>query len=383
MSEKILNELIDDFVNLYNNDTKQRDKEWYKLMGTTVGGSEIAAIMGMSPYSSFYKIVESKIEICKGNKPSSFSDNLACWWGTLFENVITRVVEIDLGNKVKGSNICIQKYEGHRNSPDGYIVLHLYKKDENYHIWTTDLPKEDIAVSLIVLLEFKCPITRKPTGNIPKHYLPQVLSGLSVSPIAQKGLYIEAIFKKCSISQLKNNTEYDETFHKKTNKEVNLNPIAYGVLTIYVSLSKITNDIMEIYKEYFNMDFDTDELNIIDLGDASYDIFYKILHLINDYQLIVAKTTVRFTDKNVTHKCPERGNDNLIDISKKTNCIAFAVLPWKLFDLSYILVDREPNFLENIYPTIQKVHAMVLSSLNNDCSMEEIRMMDMCDAIFN
>jgi hypothetical protein len=363
-------------VNIYTKDVKQRDKEWYKLMGTTIGGSEIAAIMGLSPYSSFYKVVESKIEICKGLKPTNMSDNLLpCWWGTLFENVISKVVEIDLGNKVKGSNICIQKYEGHRNSPDGYMVVHFYKKDDVYHLWTTDLPRDSIELSCIVLLEFKCPITRKATGNIPKHYIPQVLSGLSVSPIAYKGLYIDAIFKKCSLEQLKNNTEYDEIFHKKTNKDVNLYPITYGVINIYVSLQKITDKIIAIYEEYFDMSFETDDFNIIDLGDVPYDLFYRIIELINDYQLIVSKSTVKFLDG--------RGDNDVLNLTNKNNCKLFAILPWKLFDLTYILINKEVNFLENVYPTIQKVHDIVHRSITTDCSLTELRTLQMCDNIFN
>jgi len=366
----MLNYLIDEFIRVYNNDIKQRDSEWYKLMGTTVGGSEVAALMGLSPYSNFYKIVESKIEICKGNKLSI--ESLSCWWGTLFENIITRYVEIDLGNQIKGTSICIQKYEGHRNSPDGYIVAHFYLHNGMYHLWTTDLSKDMIDLSMILLLEFKCPITRKVTGDIPKYYKPQVLSGLAVSPIAHKGLFIDAIFRKCSIDQLGNNPQYDTIFHKKVTKE--FNPIAWGSVTIYVE-ETMTSSIKPIYEECFGMEYiDEEENDIIDLGDVSYNTFNDIMSLINDKILITAPTTIYFVDG--------RGSPKILDLHKKKGFQIIAILPWKLFDISYVPVDREPNFLESIYPTIQKVHKLVKESLQDSEICEKLKITDMCESIY-
>lgn len=370
----MLNQLIDDFINAYNNDIKQRDNKWYKLMGTTVGGSEVAALMGLSPYSSFYKIVESKIDICKGNKPWNSIETLSCWWGTLFEDVITKVVEMDLGNKIKGTSICIQKYEGHRNSPDGFMVANFYLKDNMYHLWTTDLSKELIDLSLIVLLEFKCPITRKVTGDIPKYYKPQVLSGLAVSPLAHKGLFIDTIFRKCNIEQLGNNSEHDIIFHKKNIK--NLEPVAWGSITIHIHQSKNTDIIKNIYEKCFDIEYvdNNEENDIIDLGDVSYSIFNDVMSLINDKILITTPSTVRFADG--------RGDSDILDLRKRSNCYIFAVLPWKLFDISYIPVDREPNFLENIYPLIQKVHELVKESIENGDVYNKIKITDLCDQIY-
>lgn len=371
----MLNNLIDEFIKVYNNDIKQRDSEWYKLMGTTVGGSEVAALMGLSPYSNFYKVVESKIEICKGNKPWNSVENLSCWWGTLFEDIITRYVEIDLGNTIKGTSICIQKYEGHRNSPDGYIVANFYLKDNRYHIWTTDLPKEIIDIQMILLLEFKCPITRRVTGDIPKYYKPQVLSGLAVSPLAHKGLFVDAIFRKCSIQQLGNNPNYDINFHKKvTGRE--LNPIAWGAVTIHIQQSKDSAIVKNIYEECFGMDYiDGSPNDIIDLGEASNNIFNDVMALVNDKSLLTTQTTIRFADG--------RGDSEVLDLRQRNSCYIFAVLPWKLFDVSYVPVDREPNFLENIYPTIQKVHELVKESLNDSGLCEKLKITDLCESIYD
>lgn len=363
----MLNKLIDDFIKAYNNDIKQRDSNWYKLMGTTVGGSEIAAIMGLSPYSSFYKVIESKIEICRGNKPGI--DSLSCWWGTLFEDVIMKYVEIDLGNEVKGSSICIQKYEGHRNSPDGYIVANFYYRDGVYNLWTSDMPDNLKEIQLILLLEFKCPITRRVTGDIPKYYKPQLLSGLSVSPIAHKGLFVDSVFRKCSLEQLGDNPYYDINFHKKTNKE--LYPIAWGIINIYQSEN--SNVINNIYESYFGYEFEIND--IIDLGDVPNEVFNDVMSLINDKSLITTPTTIHFADG--------RGNNEVLDLHKRSYCDIVAILPWKVFDVSYVFIEREPNFLEKIYPMIQKIHNLVKESTTDPDICRKTQVIDICDSIYS
>jgi putative phage-type endonuclease len=365
------NTLIDDFTQLYNNDIKQYDPDWYRLVGTTIGGSEIASIIGINPYSSYYQVIESKIEICKGLKLWNTSESLSCWWGTLFENVITQYVEIDIGNKIRGTKICIQKLEGHRNSPDGYTVIKLYFDDGKYKLWTSDLSKDIIAFELIVLLEFKCPITRKITGNIPNYYKPQVLSGLSVSSIAHKGLFIDASFKKCNVDQLCNNPFYDITFHKKTNTV--LYPLAWGVIPIYIPILKITDEVKDIHNKVF--DYEYDKNNIIDMGNIDNDVFTSIMGLINIKKLISHTSTIQFADG--------RGDANVMDIKDKNYCYIFALLPWKIFDISYVPIDREPSFLENIYPIIEKIHTTVKYSLNNDVSVEKIKDINLCEYIYS
>lgn len=365
------NKLISDFVDTFNNDIKQHDYNWYQLMGNTVGGSEIASILGISPYSSFYKIVQSKIDICNGRE--KINVGLSCWWGTFFEDIIKNYIEIELGNVVKGDKICIQKYEGHRNSPDGYTIVNFYYKNGKYNIWTTNMSPSLIKLSLIILLEFKCPITRQPTGNIPNYYIPQLLSGLSVSPIAHKGLFIDSLFKKCSISQLGYNDEYDKSFHKKN--LIKQYPLAWGVVNLYIPIQKLSNEIINIYQNYFNIKFTEDNDNIIDMGNINLSLFNSIFSLINNNTINITKTTIKFNDG--------RGDKNILNLKKKEKNILFAVFPWKLFDVSYVFIDREPNYLENVYPTIQRVHKLVKENLHDkDITCNKIKIIDLFDVIY-
>jgi hypothetical protein len=370
--ENFLNELIDDFIFLFNDDIKQHDKNWVSIIGTTIGGSEISALLGINPYVNKYKLIELKTNICKGINVSV--ETLPCWWGTIFEKVITKVLKIDLGNEIKGTNICIQKYEGHRNSPDGYMVLNLYKKDDIYHIWTTDKPKELIDLSVISLLEFKCPIKRKINNYVPPYYIPQVLSGLSVSPIALIGLFVDAMFKKCSLYELGFNEKYDSVFHMKHN--INQLPLAFGIIPIYVNKNNINFKVIELYKVVFKQSFDITNNKVIDIGNISIELFDLCIKLIHEKKLITKLSSVKFYDN--------RGDNNINEFDKEIdNHKLFALFPWKLFDLLYYPINREVNFIENLLPLIQEVILTVKENVNNNYNTEKLKILDMCNAIYS
>jgi len=383
-----LNCILDKFVELHKG-IKQRDENWYKSMATTIGGSEIASLLAISeneelrkyksPYSTFMDVVNNKIAIKEG-KQVWRDGGVACWWGTLFEEVITKVIEIELGSEIKGDSICIQMIKGHRNSPDGYIVAHFCedesrsggssesnigggesrsgvssesKKISKYKLYTTDMDPKLIKFSRIIMLEFKCPISRKPSIEIPKHYVPQLWSGLAVSPIASMALFVDSIFRKCSVSMLGNNADYDIIYHNKDQTISVSNPICWGMIGLY---SKNKPD------------------NFVDMGEVSYSDFNFIMGKIND-KLIKTEIGVPWfcvhahshLDENKHVK--KRGNIRTIEAEieyfKKLipkGHYFLGVLPWKLFHSSYLPIERRYGFLKEILPLIDKIHEIVTLS---------------------
>ena len=384
-----LNSVLDNFVELYKH-MKQRDANWYKAMGTTIGGSEISSLLSISeneelrkyksPYSNFIEIVNNKIAILRGDRVWH-EGGVACWWGTLFEEIITMIVEIELGNKIKGDSICIQLINGHRNSPDGYIVAHFcedvdvdvigsgssgsgsYSGSSNakirYKLYTTDMDPTLILFSRIIMLEFKCPISRKPTMEIPKYYIPQLWSGLSVSPIASMGLFIDSIFRKCSLEMLGYNTDYDTIYHNKDQTIEIGNPICWGLIGMY----SVNNP-----------------PSFIDMGNISYSNFNFIMGNINNHTIKTINSVPWFPDihngsngSNAQKKTniPQRGNLVSIDVEIEKlrlltpkNWHFLGVFPWKLFHSSYLPIQRRCGFLKEIIPLIDIVHKTVLESCN-------------------
>lgn len=354
---------------------RQHDQSWYDVMKTTVGGSELAALMGCNPYSKFADVVANKRA---GNKWNGGGP--PCWWGTLFEDVINAYVTIDLGRKIHGDDICVQVISGHRNSPDGYIIAQIYSDtDGDSAIWTTDLCPTIPTVEQIVLLEFKCPISRKPLGSVPPQYMPQVWSGLAVSPLAHFGLYVDAVFRKCALSDLGGVPGYDTVYHSRDTAKgslSNLNraPVAWGLVAIYAPMLSAPRHVrLGWHGESWapgdpNPDSPDADASLAawqikkacgeDVGSMDARHFHRVLGLINRKRFLIQHASPWFADG----RGQESSVDAVIDDLKKQAPMYYelvSILPWKLIEVHYIPVDRRIGFLEEIIPLIAEVHAAV------------------------
>ena len=369
-----LDRLLADFVQEHSSGMQQRDANWYASMGVTVGGSELAAIMGRNSYSSFYDVVESKLAVLAGAS-SWAGGGEACWWGTLFEDVISAFVEADLGSPARGGDICIQKYPGHRNSPDGYIVARIYREgddegrcggDGEYHIWTTDMDPGTVTSQLILLLEFKCPMRRKPCGEVPRQYVPQVWSGLAVSPVAHLGLFVDAVFRKCGLDDLGDTPDYDVSYHRGDRGAWDL-PVAWGLIGVYAprraaddaAADDAERAARQIHLECLGMaDYD----NVVDLGDMEPRLFARALGLIDRKQFPVCRGAACFADGRGAALRTGRDVAVAVEAFRAGAPAAhwlMGILPWKLFEVDYVAVPPRPGFMEEVAPLIAEVHRTV------------------------
>lgn len=384
-----LEDLTTRFADLHKG-MRQRDASWLKAMGVTVGGSELAALMGLNPYSDFKEVVLSKIATLEGGSRWDGGGE-ACWWGILFEDVIGAFVEIDLGSQVRGDEICIQIIAGHRNSPDGYLVARFYQgQDARLHLWTTDMGRDVPTIPMIAMLEFKCPLTRKPKGNVPPHYLPQVWSGLAVSPVAHRGLFVDAVFRKCGLLDLGDTPAYDTAYHSR-DKEAWGNPVAWGLIGVYAPLLSAPRHVRlgwrgpewapgdpspddpdadaaqaawQIHSKYFGLKLTSQAAtrDVADFGDMEARLFNQALGLINRGRFHVDRVAPCFADGRgqALHTGREVGDTiEALRLAPADGYWLVGVLPWKLFEVDYVPVDRRPGFLQEVLPLIQKVHQTV------------------------
>ena len=180
------------------------------MRGTVIGASELAALVGMSPYGNFESIARKK----RSKNNSSYS-NSACWWGTVFEDVAVKYAEFELKTNIYGTNICVRPLEGtplHEKyvvSPDGYGVVEFVEQDTGWFIVreSNNAKRYGRRAPMTALFEFKCPHRRHPKGFVPRHYLPQVWAGLDISPFTNIGLFCEMVYWKIF--------RYDEHIVKK------------------------------------------------------------------------------------------------------------------------------------------------------------------------
>jgi hypothetical protein len=385
-----LDALLVDFVRTYNG-MRQRDAGWYAVMGVTVGGSELAAIMGHNPYSDFFDVVASKLATLEGGS-SWTGGGEACWWGTLFEDVVCAYVEADLGGPIRGDDICIQEVEGHRNSPDGYIVARLYRGTGGaLHLWTTDMSPEIPTTPRILLLEFKCPMSRKPLGRVPRQYVPQVWSGLAVSPVAHLGLYVDAVFRKCGILDLGDTPDYDTDYHRYDRGAWEL-PVAWGLIGVYAPLldaprrtrlgwrhdewaagdpdpdapdADASQAAWQIHTAYFGLrlkNLASGTREVVDLGDMEARLFNRTLGLIDRKRFPVTRGAACFADGRGAALHTGRLVGEAIEalrLAAPADHWLLGVLPWKLFEVSYVPVARRPGFMAEVAPEIAAVHQTV------------------------
>ena len=126
---------INNFVKKHGSAPLQRTDEWFLMRNNVIGASQLAALVGMSPYQNFDGLARKK----RSKSNSSYS-NSDCWWGTIFEDVAVKYAESEFSSKIVGTNICVKPPEDsklhgkHVVSPDGYGIVDFVQQDKGWHI---------------------------------------------------------------------------------------------------------------------------------------------------------------------------------------------------------------------------------------------------------
>ncbi|HVE13323.1 MAG TPA: YqaJ viral recombinase family protein [Elusimicrobiota bacterium] len=362
MEEK-LRAVLDGFVRRHAG-VRQRGTEWYRAMGETVGGSELAAVMGRSPYSSLHKVAADKVAALQGR--SSFEGGAFCWWGSLFQDVAAAVVELDLGARVVGDDICVREVPGHRNSPDGYILARVVGTPSGLRLWSTDQDPPTGATWAIVLLEIKCPASRLPQGRVPRHYVPQLWSGLAVSP-AHFGLFVDAVFRKCSLEQLGPDPDYDAGYHGPRDVGRWEGAFAWGVIGVYAPAAPETPT-EPAGAEPGSAGGPPAERaekpaarEPIDLGRAGRGAFDEVLRAIDQKLYRVVREPPSFADGRGAQGDPADAARRL-GAQAPAGFQLYGLLPWKLLEIELIPVARRRGFLQEVRPLIAEVHRLAAAA---------------------
>ena len=161
---------------------RQRSEAWVKARQHTIGASEISALTGASPFETPTSLVHKKLH------PPDLSQNIACAWGKLFEPFARAYLEWKHNTHVFGNTISLNLTKDHplygkvTCSPDGYFQA---------------------FDGSIVLLEFKCPFTRKiAVHKTPAYYRDQIQTGLALSGVCgcllQDVLFKPAWYAPCA-----------------------------------------------------------------------------------------------------------------------------------------------------------------------------------------
>lgn len=219
-----LQKTINKFLASVGDAPAQKSAEWYSMKAKTIGGSEVATVLGLNPFKGVKSLIAEKIGIAE----HKFSGNIATRWGTIFEQV-TR----DWTQLVLNMDECIQEtgslpgvINGQRYSPDGLGVVGLLNENDELEYY-------------IVLFEFKSPFRSLPDGKIPKYYRPQIQTGMLTIPMVELSIFVNNCYRKCQLKDIGFSMTYDVIFHdgdakkKKTKKQMFRQVLACGVIGIY------------------------------------------------------------------------------------------------------------------------------------------------------
>lgn len=384
MSEKL--KILHNFLNKHKYLPVQGSQEWLRSRTETIGGSEISTILELNPYQSIKQLIKQKIGL------TTFKKAAPLWFGNIFEYILQQYTEILFDTKIyETGSIPYEKSNLIKYSPDGLSVIKndklkfllskydIINKINNFSIF--DNTKIENNKELLVLFEFKNPYMRVLKKNeIPVYYINQPRLGMEVINMCEVSIFIEAIFRFCSIDDIINLNNKYSTYHFDKIRYKNM-PIAYSSFSIYyeknnqnISLITLLNNLNHyLYnysKNFEDLSAITDKNlinsimeNIIDYKDLKI-IYHDICINENIYN---SQNLYRFHKYNNINKFLQNISDAKDKILSDPNLEYLGIFSFKMFDINIQPIYKTKLLDENLLNKIDKVIKIIKEcNLTND-----------------
>ena len=308
----------------------QRSSAWLKARKHTIGASEIAALTRAAPFDTPASLVRKKLH------PPDLSQNVACALGRLFEPFARAYIEWKHNTQVFGHTISLNLSKTHplygkvTCSPDGYFQA----LDES-----------------LVLLELKCPFTRKIAVNkIPALYRDQVQTGLALSgDLVTKGLFVDCCFRLCALSQLGMTSNHNPIpNYGRIHKTKTPFPQAWGIC-ILESKQKRTPRQASLLNLGTTKSIDTFESALLAISSGEFDelrVRYNRVRVVYTPRSKAEELFVLKQAKAEFQRASWQG--------KAYHPVAF--FAWKLLDITEIEEVKVSNYLKSLEPAITAFH---------------------------
>jgi hypothetical protein len=294
MSEKIKEKTLTDFVKKWEHLPPQRSSQWLADRKFTIGGSEMGTITGYNPFKNIRGLIEDHLGI------TSFSGNINTYWGTIGEDLVIKILEKQWGCKIYETASLPGVVEGQKYSPDGLAYLSFFDK--------------------IVLLEIKCAARRVANGKIPRMYKPQIFTGLDTISIAEMGMFVDALFRCCSLTDWVFTPTYNTDMHP--DKQLG-EPMGLYMICMYEKTQSSSYD--EIKASYGKK-----KDGWVDIGSCNISTIEKIL-------CDAATGKLEIFSPNTTSD-PETAIAEINHFFESNNYKPVAIMPLKLFKMDIIPV---------------------------------------------
>jgi len=269
---------INKLIELDKSSPRQGTEGWINIRQYTIGGSQIAKLIGCGGFGTERTIIESSVGL------SSFEGNYCTFWGNIMEDLVIDLLEKKWNTKIYEFGSLPGVIPGQRYSPDGVVCL-----EHN---------------GVVFLIEIKCPVRRMvdDKNRIPSQYRPQIFTGIEVLnhyiPSLIKCVFIDSMIRCCSKSNFIVNNSYNIDVHG--DKDIKQNPTHMGVMIItspddvklsldigYLNINEFENQLKIIHKNNLDTKFiyreskDFKEIDVIlksikNIGGLMYFKIFKI-----------------------------------------------------------------------------------------------------------
>lgn len=294
MNYNKVNKLIE-FFNKYKDLPEQNSKQWLEDRKFFIGGSEMGTIAGKNPFKNIRGLIENHLGL------APFSGNINTYWGSVLEDYTIQIFEKEWNCTVKETGSLPGVIDEQKYSPDGIVYIDFLDQ--------------------IVLLEIKNAVRRITNGKVPASYKPQIFTGLATISIADRALFIDCMFRRCSISDYNFTHVHDLTIHKITQDD----PIALGAVFIYEN--KYSGNYDDLKTKY------NEKYTFIDGGICDPDDLAIILSDVKDKKLIRHFTPCEYNSNNDLVY-------DFISYGEKNDYTPICLLPLKLFKFEIVPVER-------------------------------------------
>ena len=300
---------------------QQGSAEWLEARTFSVGGSEIAAITGNNKNMKVSDLIASKA----GTK--EFKKNHFMLWGTMFENMVRRTVEMIKNTEIVELGSIRGKY-GNSYSPDGIAYD----------------PKND----KVILYEFKCPYSRMPNGEVPAHYKDQVLLGMDTIKLCEESRYIEAVIRRCSFDSIGFTPEHDTIIHKVQEEGI---PFAYGFIGFFSSIVHYRTP--------------------IDIGSCADNVWksimYNVINNAMDYYQFEPIVNPKYSQVENKETFFQQYN-RFVEFCTNRGLCNIGIMPYKIYPFKAHIIRPEPGFAKNLSGKIAEVLAEVKKMKESNCA---------------
>lgn len=339
--------LLKNFIKQNEHLPEQGTDEWKTQRLNRIGGSEIASVLKQNKNKSVNKLIMEKLNFDK------FTGNVITCWGNVFEELIRLYTQEVFKCNIQETGSIPYELGYLSYSPDGISIVSNANLEQHINLESFGLNSSE--KEFLTLFEFKCPHSRIPSNEIPIHYKPQITIGMNIIDIMEVGVFIQAVYRRCSFADIKYNSLHNGFGHFKR-AEVTGNPLEVGFMVMYSDDESYANDLTE----YLQADKRTQLIGdheIIDIGSIyDADAFEEIMmscvskQIKIDYIFRQKYSDRVFTDDGMTQafyniSLQYRATTTLNQAIEKYGNTIIGILPYKLLDIYITPVQKEPEYI--------------------------------------